>query len=123
MKNTLLSAFIFLGSLTAQASHWGDYDSKQLDLVNKLFELCPKEVNELMTQSYTKIVAGKFVGGRTLEGVATNYTFTFAQTLPAPSFNTTSWTLEADELIKENPNTAPDAPGMITEVTCKVTQN
>lgn len=105
------------------ASHFGEYTTEQMQLTNKLFDLCPKEVSKLLKQSYTQITAGNYIGGQTPDGISTTYNFTFKQTLPAPSFRQQMWALTADEIIKNRPASEHeplDRPGYTKEVTCKV---
>jgi hypothetical protein len=124
MKLLLAAAFVVsaLVSAPSHASHFGEYTDDQMNLVNKLFKLCPKEVSDIMSRPYTNMTSGEYVGGMQPDlSVGTTYTFNFIESNPAPSFQTTSIILTARETIKTVARpTVPDAPGIMRDVTCDV---
>lgn len=120
MKKIAFAVATMAMALTAQASHWGEYDKNALELASKLL-LCSKEVAEIGKNPYTRAVAAGYVGGMTPEGgVGTTYTVRYVQTYPAPSFASTEFVLTISEKSVPSNNTAPDAPGMITRIKCSV---
>ncbi len=55
-----------------------------------------------------------------MNGINTMYTFNFAQTLPAPSFKETLWSLTAVERISFIESPAADRPNRKVEVKCEI---
>lgn len=120
MKKLLMIAIGMMTlSINAQASHFGEYDKAQIAFANKLL-MCPQEVAAIMSEPYTQITEGSFVGGQTPEGIQTAYTIKFTRTMPAPSFQEKVTNLVIRESIKRLDIQAPDAPSFTTTIKCEI---
>lgn len=119
---TNLIVVLVMGFVTApvMASHSGEYTVEQLELTNTLFNLCPVEASQLLSQPHTHIVSGKFFNSMTAEGMVYSYAFNFTQRWPAPVFAAQSWTLNATKVVTERKNPPMDAAPYYEVVTCAV---
>lgn len=111
-----------LAAMSAQASHFKQYEQKDMELTNKLLSLCPNELVQMMNGGgSSKITAAGFVGGMNPDmSIGTDWEVEVTTTYPAPSFHEEKAVLKIKEVLKRSTNTAPDAPGMIKEVTCTI---
>jgi hypothetical protein len=118
----LLTVMTLLIAMSAQASHFKEYKDADMELTNKLLNLCPNEIVEMMsTGGSSKITAAGFVGGMAPDmSVRTSWKVEVTTQYPAPSFHTETSVLIIKEVLKRSNNPAPDAPGMTTEVTCTI---
>ena len=120
MKALVLALTTLAVSVSANASHWGEFDGDALQAINIVMK-CPKEAAELMNQPFMRVTAGSYVGGMTPDGVGTTYSVTFTQTYPMPSGRTNVRVLSIQELIKRvKGELPPDHPGTEVKIDCKV---
>ena len=117
-----LTVITLLAAMSAQASHFKEYKKTDMELTNKLLNLCPKELVQMMSRGgYSQITAASFVGGMTPDmAIGTDWEIEVTTQYPAPSFQTEKEVLKIKETIRRSNNPAPDAPGSIKEVTCTI---
>lgn len=120
MRKGLVTLSLILVSLSSRASSWIQYDEQALDLATRL-TLCPHEVSKLISQPHTRVTKAEAIGGETADGsVRTEYTVTFTQTFPAPSFSNSESVLVMTVVRQSVDIPAADHPGYTESVNCEI---